>query len=277
MRVTGPFGCRCQSIRPCPVSTSRSSNRACGFAAPGSPTGCGKSAHRAGRYAALSPAPLVRSAGPDPVAEVRGNMATLRIVTASGTLPKSGPFPPPALPGLDGTMGLSDSPHGRACPSRASRWQAVLPPLGSPVLRAFSLCRHAIATTPAGSSQGSGCSLDFDDGGLPQMTAGSAPAVKTFRGLLGVHACYGLPARGVANATLCIEGFGSIVTSTTAPIATGWSNSCQVGIAPTEERRLSTAHGHSISFQPRNLTAILRPAGAACQRGLDQDRFLCHR
>jgi hypothetical protein len=107
-------------------------------------------------------------------------MATLRIVTASGTLPKSGPFPPPALPGLDGTMGLSDSPHGRACPSRASRWQAVLPPLGSPVLRAFSLCTHAIATTPAGSSQGSGCSPECDDGGLPQMSAGSAPAVDLF-------------------------------------------------------------------------------------------------
>ena len=132
-------------------------------------------------------------------------------------------------------------PRGRPVGSRSHR-------LGSPVLRAFSLCRHAIATTPAGSSQGSSCSLDFDDGGLPQMSAGSAPAVKSFRGLLGVHACYGLPARGVANATLSIEGFGSIVTSTTAPIATGWSNSCQVGIAPTEERRLCTAHGHPELF-----------------------------
>jgi hypothetical protein len=132
---------------------------------------------------------LVRSAGPDPLTEVLGNMATLRIVAASGTLPKSGPFPPPALPGLDGTMGLSDSPHGRTSPSRASRWQAVLPPLGSPVLRSFSLCRHARATTPAGPSLGSGCSPDSDDGGLPQMSAGSAPAVKSFRGLLGVHTC----------------------------------------------------------------------------------------
>ena len=72
--------------------------------------------------------PLVRSAGPDPVAEVLGNMATLRIVTASGTLPKSGPFPPPALPGLDGTMDLSDSPSGPACPSRASGWLTQPPP-----------------------------------------------------------------------------------------------------------------------------------------------------
>src|SRR5207253_3540102 len=41
---------------------------------------------------------------------------------------------------------------------------------------------------------------------------------------------------------LYIRGFGSFVTSTTAPIATGWSESCRVGIAPTEDRRLVTAH-----------------------------------
>ncbi|HLN30257.1 MAG TPA: hypothetical protein VK395_21120 [Gemmataceae bacterium] len=43
-------------------------------------------------------------------------------------------------------------------------------------------------------------------------------------------------------ATLCIRGFGSFVTSTTAPIATGWSNPCRAGIAPAEDRRLTTAH-----------------------------------
>src|SRR5437870_5669275 len=46
------------------------------------------------------------------------------------------------------------------------------------------------------------------------------------------------------QATLSIEGSGSVVTAATAPIATGWSNNCQVGIAPTEERHLGTAHGH---------------------------------
>ncbi len=30
----------------------------------------------------------------------------------------------------------------------------------------------------------------------------------------------------------------------TAPVASGWSDSCRVGLAPTEERRLSTAHTH---------------------------------
>ncbi len=30
-----------------------------------------------------------------------------------------------------------------------------------------------------------------------------------------------------------------------APVASGWSDSCRVGLAPTEERRLSTAHTQS--------------------------------
>jgi hypothetical protein len=41
------------------------------------------------------------------------------------TYPKSGPFPPPALPGFYGTTSLSATPHGPACPSRASGWQAL--------------------------------------------------------------------------------------------------------------------------------------------------------
>ena len=39
--------------------------------------------------------------------------------------------------------------------------------------------------------------------------------------------------------TLYTEGFGRFVTSTTAPIATGWSDSCRVGISPTERTRLA--------------------------------------
>ena len=39
--------------------------------------------------------------------------------------------------------------------------------------------------------------------------------------------------------TFYTEGFGRFVTSTTAPIATGWSDRCRVGISPTERTRLS--------------------------------------
>src|SRR5262249_53908768 len=37
------------------------------------------------------------------------------------------------------------------------------------------------------------------------------------------------------------EGFSHFVTSMTAPVASGWSG-CRVGLAPTGERRLVTAH-----------------------------------
>jgi hypothetical protein len=49
-------------------------------------------------------------------------------------------------------------------------------------------------------------------------------------------------------AVLCIEGFGDLVTSSAAPIATGWSESCRAGITPAEERRLVTAHSDTIFF-----------------------------
>ncbi len=38
------------------------------------------------------------------------------------------------------------------------------------------------------------------------------------------------------------EGFRHFVTSMIAPVAPGRSDSCRVGLAPTEERRLTTAH-----------------------------------
>ncbi len=47
-------------------------------------------------------------------------------------------------------------------------------------------------------------------------------------------------------------GLSHFVTSMTAPVASGWSDSCRVELAPTEER-LTTAHtqrGHSWRWAP---------------------------
>ncbi len=44
------------------------------------------------------------------------------------------------------------------------------------------------------------------------------------------------------------EGFSHFATPMTAPIASGRSDSCRVGLAPTEERRLTTAHTQSRHF-----------------------------
>src|SRR5262249_10646080 len=132
-----------------------------------------------------------------PWLEVVGSSPISRLSLLRTLAWNQGPFPPPALPSLDGTMGLSDSPSGPACPSRASGWLTPPPPGVSrvaSVLRVQACRRHY----PGGTVAGIGLLPGSDGGGLPQMSAGSAPATKSFRGLLGVHTCYGLPARGVA-------------------------------------------------------------------------------
>ena len=47
----------------------------------------------------------------------------------------SGPFPRPALPGVRGTAGLSATPPGPACPSRASGWRSR-----ASAIRGFPCC-----------------------------------------------------------------------------------------------------------------------------------------
>ena len=66
-----------------------------------------------------------------------------------------------------------------------------------------------------------------------------------FRGLLSVHSRYSLHARRVALATLCTRGFSSLVTSTAALIATGWSEPVpgrvypRCGPAPSRRTRVA--------------------------------------
>lgn len=63
-----------------------------------------------------------------------------------------------------------------------------------------------------------------------------------FRGLLSVHSRYGLHTRQVTYMTLYTGGFSRLVAFTTAPIATGWNESCRAGFAPAERPCLCTAH-----------------------------------
>ena len=63
-----------------------------------------------------------------------------------------------------------------------------------------------------------------------------------FRGLLDVHICYGLHARQVALATLYTRGFSSLVASTAALIATGWSEPVPGRVYPRCGPTPFTAH-----------------------------------
>ncbi len=58
---------------------------------------------------------------------------------------------------------------------------------------------------------------------FPNLQVGRLPHY-TFRGLPSVHSRYGLHDRRSPIATLYTGGFSSFVTSTTAPITTGWSD-----------------------------------------------------
>jgi hypothetical protein len=76
---------------------------------------------------------------------------------------------------------------------------------------------------------------------FPEILAGRLPH-HVFRGLLSVHSRYGLHTRQVTYMTLYTGGSSRFVTFATAPIATGWNESCRAGFAPAERPCLRTAH-----------------------------------
>src|SRR5215472_9918115 len=106
---------------------------------------------------------------------------------------------------------------------------------------AGQLCLLAVAITPAGLMVlvRSYCPIS---GGPPDYTAGWLLRY-SFRGLLSVYSRYALHARQVASATLYTGGSDGFVSSTAAPIASGWSEpSSRAGLSPAVDQRLFTAH-----------------------------------
>src|SRR5258705_13362880 len=114
-------------------------------------------------------------------------------------------------------------------------------PWGFPCFVRFP-CVHAVATTPA---QRLGVLLR-------SVTQTYQPSPKGCRVGLRIvlfEACSAFTR--VTACTLALspirdthsEGFSYFVTSTAAPVASGWSG-CRVGLAPTGKRRLVTAHTH---------------------------------
>ncbi len=94
--------------------------------------------------------------------------------------------------------------------------------VGLPVLPAIPLSMHASATTPVG-LLGDVVLLAQETAAFPEIQAGRLPH-RLFRGLLSVHSRSGLHARQTTDMVLYTEGFDGFVTSTAAPIATGWND-----------------------------------------------------
>ena len=162
-----------------------------------------------------------------------------RPLSPSQAHPKSGPFPPPALPGFTGTASLSATPYGPACPSRASGWCLYTTAGASRV--ASDLLVYVPSPLPRRDRWMRALLSFSNDGGLPRSMGGSAPALPLSRPAqrsLTFRPAYS-PGR---LATLYTGGFGDVVAYVPAPIATDRSNICRVGLSPTEVPRLFTAH-----------------------------------
>jgi hypothetical protein len=114
-------------------------------------------------------------------------------------------------------------------------------PWGFPCCVRFP-CVHAVATTPA-QRRGSSSLIAPRRISLPRK--GCRVGLRNFL----FEACSAFTR--VTACTLALspirdtlsEGFSYFVTSIAAPVASGWSD-CRVGLAPTEKRRLCTAHTH---------------------------------
>ena len=113
--------------------------------------------------------------------------------------------------------------------------------------------RHAVVITPVARwvliARGTVYSNRFHSSpaaaAFPILMQGRRPHW-TFRGLLDVHACYGLSARRVAMRPVCLEGSdGFVYLHRRSDSYRLERPSCRVGIAPTEDQHLSTAHIHT--------------------------------
>jgi hypothetical protein len=93
---------------------------------------------------------------------------------------------------------------------------------------------------------------------FPVSVPGRLPH-QVFRGLLGVHSRYGLPARGAAHSGPFHQRLRQFCYLHAALIATGWSDRCRVGLAPTEVRTpLHGAHRHRLYAVARKKCTLSR-------------------
>ena len=136
---------------------------------------------------------------------------------SSGAHQKSGPFPPPALPGLSSNMTLSDTRRHR-------RLSATLRPLpscqnGPPPITRITLptCR---AHYPDGSETGACVDCYPVHAAFPVIQAGRHPYLH-FRGLLRLHSRYGPLDCSTAQGGLCHEASTRPVTRPGRSSATG--------------------------------------------------------
>ena len=166
-------------------------------------------------------------------------LAPVSSTSLLSTLPSNrDPFPPPAFPGFSGGTGLPPPRTARPGPRGLPVGAHAAPPSGASRVASLSRVHACRRNYPGGTA---GCSYRS----LPQRRRPSPKLRRVGFRMALFEACsafttrYGLHARRVTIMTLYTEGFGPFAISTTAPNATGWNDSCRVGISPIERTRLS--------------------------------------
>jgi len=144
-------------------------------------------------------------------------------------------------------------------PSRASGWSSLTTRKGFPCCARFPYV-HALATTPA-QRLGAYFALFPSRFNLPRNGGRVGLCNDLFEACSAfthVRAC--TLALSPYVVTPFTGGFNHFVTSTVAPVASGWSG-CRVGLSPTGKRRLVTAHAMS----GRRLKEGLEPTNTKAQ------------
>src|SRR5260370_23944782 len=140
------------------------------------------------------------------------SIAELSALPALGS--GQGSFPPPALPGLNGSTNPSAICVRRRWPSRVRRWHGiVVPPSRSQTsLVAHHSCSVRAAIITPVESSAAYLARFTDDSDLPVILAGRLPHW-LFRGLLNVHLRCGPPRPPTPYRALLSKCFRSFVPS----------------------------------------------------------------
>jgi hypothetical protein len=186
-----------------------------------------------------------------------------------------GPFPPPALPGYLGNTGLSAIPLALSFPRGPPVGPAFAdPPHGTSRVATGLLpqtCRHQ---NPGELAQ---CSLRP----LPAQWQPSVlkPGQRSHYMILGLAQCSFalLPVRSLTpfKGAFFTEGSGRLVASSSAPIATGWSEICRVGPYLSHRSPAPFSRRTWIGMHPthENLVAECQQCGADKHA---EDALGCH-
>src|SRR5271157_5883419 len=138
-------------------------------------------------------------------------------------------------------------------------------PLGFPVLRWISVYRHAVVITPVARwvliARGTAYSTRFpfipSDGGLPHSRARSATTLDVSRPARRSHALrpVGSPSRPATRLSRRLRRFRYLHHRSDSYRLE--RPSCRMGIAPTEDQHLTTAHKTPVPFMRRMHRAVL--------------------